>query len=51
MCDGDEDLHNGSDYDRCSSDESRRSEIGQNDEEPDGQSSEKEEGESDASQV
>ena len=51
MCDGDEDLRKGSDYDRGSSDESRRSEIGQNDEEPDGQSSEKEEGESDASQV
>jgi hypothetical protein len=37
MCVGDEDLCNGSDYDRCSSDESRRSEIEQNVEESDGQ--------------
>ena len=50
MCDGDEDLRNGSDYDRGSSDESRRSEIEQNDEESDGQSSEKEAREADAKQ-
>ena len=50
MFDGDEDLRNGSEYDRGSSDESRRSEIEQNDEESDGQSSEKEAGEADAKQ-
>jgi hypothetical protein len=50
MCDGDEDLRNGSDYDRGSSDESRRSEIEQNDEESDGQSSEKEAGDGQSSE-
>ena len=44
MSDGDEDLRNGSEYDRGSSDESRRSEIEQNEEESDSQSAEEEEG-------
>ncbi len=50
MCDGDEDLRNGSDYDRGSSDESLRSETEQNDEEQDGQLSDEDEGEADVNQ-
>ncbi len=50
MCGGDEDLGNGSDYDRGSSDESLRTEIEQNDEESDGQFSDEDDGEANANQ-
>ena len=44
MSDGDEVLRNGSEYDRGSSDESRRSEIEHNEEESDSQTAEEDEG-------